>query len=79
MARTVNLPRWLLTMIDVYRCAFTGNPVGTDTWREGYPCVCKECQEYIKRWEICPMKMVCNGLLGKPEKWPRCGSCPEKK
>ena len=29
----------------VRRCSITKNPCGTDTWAEGQPCPCKNCQE----------------------------------
>ena len=31
------------------RCAFTGNPCGTDTWMVGQPCRCAPCQQWIAR------------------------------
>jgi hypothetical protein len=33
------------------RCAKTGNPCGTDTWRTGYECPCQYCQRHLGREE----------------------------
>jgi uncharacterized protein (DUF433 family) len=30
-----------------YRCEVTGNPAGTDTWREGSSCPCDTCQKFL--------------------------------
>jgi hypothetical protein len=29
------------------RCEITKNICGTDTWTEGKPCLCKNCQKYL--------------------------------
>lgn len=30
------------------RCLVTGNPFGTDTWRQGYSCPCANCQTGLR-------------------------------
>ena len=32
--------------MDTLRCVITGNLCGTDTWKDGCPCLCENC----KRW-----------------------------
>ena len=34
-------------MMDRNKCEVTGNICGTDTWPEGQPCLCRNCQEYL--------------------------------
>jgi hypothetical protein len=34
--------------VQLARCEVTGNQCGTDTWREGFPCTCGPCQEYLR-------------------------------
>ena len=29
------------------KCLRTGNQCGSDTWREGYPCLCAHCQQWL--------------------------------
>ena len=29
------------------KCLITNNPCGTDTWSEGYVCLCLNCQLYL--------------------------------
>lgn len=31
----------------IIRCQRTGNHVGTDTWKDGYPCPCDNCTKYL--------------------------------
>lgn len=33
-------------------CKRTGNPCGTDTWREGYSCPCDNCQAYVRAKDV---------------------------
>jgi len=32
---------------EVERCEATGNPCGTDTWGQGYECMCRPCQRMV--------------------------------
>jgi hypothetical protein len=34
--------------MSVERCEVTGNPYGTDTWTEGQPCRCSNCQRMLE-------------------------------
>lgn len=44
------------------RCNITKNPCGTDTWTEGQPCLCKNCQSYLQQYpdERFPVGLVCH-------------------
>lgn len=36
---------------EAVRCKITGNPCGTDTWIEGCPCTCENCQRYLLEYQ----------------------------
>lgn len=37
------------TRLDVLRCINTGNPCGTDTWKDQFNCGCENCQKWLSR------------------------------
>lgn len=47
----------------MFRCEVTGNPVGTDTWKVGSPCQCKECSAYLKRARTEVRRQVIDGEI----------------
>ena len=38
---------WRTKPCDCVKCKITGNECGTDTWMEGRPCLCENCQRWL--------------------------------
>ncbi len=56
---------------NILRCLITKNPVGTDTWMEGHPCKCNNCQLMLVKAELRILKEVLYNLRKEFEEIPR--------